>query len=264
MRLQEIQNSHFAIDFFLTMSCNKTCEYCTSYTIEQRNLTVDMDFLEMVLDYLKNYKIRNSLLGGEPGLVKNLKDVFDAIKRYDNFVPSVLSNSFVRKRYPEILEDPNVIYMEHLIEDFHSDKISKLGNYQCFEENKLNNYNVVIKTPNYFKYYDTHKNEIEHLSHKNTQWKTYNSRSKNFDVVEQSPVIDRKLCSKFPQVPVIDFENKNLRHCSKRTLDSKTFDITEENIHNMMRLNLFQYEDYCHNCCEKISNFPLIKYMEIL
>jgi hypothetical protein len=170
----------------------------------------------------------------------------------------------VRKRYPEILEDPNVIYMEHLIEDFHSDKISKLGNYQCFEENELNNYNVVIKTPNYFKYYDTHKNEIEHLSHKNTQWKTYNSRSKNFDVVEQSPLIDRKLCSKFPQVPVIDFENKNLRHCSKRTLDSKTFDITKENIHNMMRFNLFQYEDYCHNCCEKISNFPLIKYMEIL
>ena len=43
--LKEIQENYLAIDFFLSMSCNKNCHYCTSYTLEMRNLTVDMDFL---------------------------------------------------------------------------------------------------------------------------------------------------------------------------------------------------------------------------
>ena len=50
---QEIQDNYLAIDFFLSMSCNKNCHYCTSYTLEMRNLTVDMDFLKQTLGYLK-------------------------------------------------------------------------------------------------------------------------------------------------------------------------------------------------------------------
>ena len=52
--LREIQENYLAIDFFMSMSCNKNCHYCTSYTLEMRNLTVDMDFLKETLDYLKN------------------------------------------------------------------------------------------------------------------------------------------------------------------------------------------------------------------
>ena len=73
--LAYIQDNYLAIDFFLSMSCNKNCHYCTSYTLEMRNLTVDMDFLRKVLGYLKQYKIRVNLLGGEPGLIKNLNEV---------------------------------------------------------------------------------------------------------------------------------------------------------------------------------------------
>ena len=80
--LREIQQNYLAIDFFMSMSCNKDCHYCTSYTLEMRNLTVDMDFLKQTLDYLKNYKIRVCLLGGEPGLIKNLDDVINEIKKY--------------------------------------------------------------------------------------------------------------------------------------------------------------------------------------
>ena len=58
--LAYIQDNYLAIDFFLSMSCNKNCHYCTSYTLEMRNLTVDMDFLREVLGYLKQYKIRAS------------------------------------------------------------------------------------------------------------------------------------------------------------------------------------------------------------
>ena len=56
--LTEIQENYLAIDFFLSMSCNKDCHYCTSYTLEMRNLTVDMDFLRQTLGYLKEYKVR--------------------------------------------------------------------------------------------------------------------------------------------------------------------------------------------------------------
>ncbi len=77
--LQEIQNEYLAIDFFLSMSCNKNCHYCTSYTLEMRNLTVDMDFLKQTLGYLKKYKVRVNLLGGEPGLIKNLDEVISEI-----------------------------------------------------------------------------------------------------------------------------------------------------------------------------------------
>jgi len=78
---QEIQDNYLAIDFFLSMSCNKNCHYCTSYTLEMRNLTVDMDFLKQTLGYLKEYKIRVNLLGGEPGLIKNLREVILEIKK---------------------------------------------------------------------------------------------------------------------------------------------------------------------------------------
>ena len=33
----------------------------------------------------------------------------------------------MRKFYPHILEDPEIIYIEHLILDFYEDRIEKLG-----------------------------------------------------------------------------------------------------------------------------------------
>ena len=51
INLKEIQQDYLAIDFFMSMSCNKDCHYCTSYTLEMRNLTVDIDFLKQTLHY---------------------------------------------------------------------------------------------------------------------------------------------------------------------------------------------------------------------
>ena len=143
--LQEIQDNYLAVDFFLSMSCNKDCWYCTSYTLEMRNLTVDMDFLKSTLEKFKNYKIRICLLGGEPGLIKNLDKVINEIKKYPNFVCQVLSNSFVRNRYPEVLEDPEIVYVEHIILDFYEKEIKKLGNYDFLPENNKNNYKTKKK-----------------------------------------------------------------------------------------------------------------------
>ena len=279
--LKEIQQNYLAIDFFMSMSCNKDCHYCTSYTLEMRNLTVDMDFLKQTLDYLKNYKIRVCLLGGEPGLIKNLDDVIAEVKSRPNHVCSVLSNSFVRKRYPHILKDPDILYVEHNILDFYEDGIKKLGNldrlepYGFIQPNDYNNYNLCVKTPNYFKYKDKFPEEMKMINHKNTMWKSFNGRTPNKDDVtavhEQAAEIDRKMCAAFPMVPVINFETRKLVHCSKKfannAIHSRTFDITQENIDKMMNFRLFKYENYCKTCMEWVEpkgHFPLSKYASVL
>ena len=273
--LQEIQQNYLAIDFFMSMSCNKDCHYCTSYTLEMRNLTVDMDFLKQTLEYLSKYKMRICLLGGEPGLIKNLDDVINEIKKYPNFVCSVLSNSFVRKRYPHILEDKDILYVEHNILDFYENEVKKLGNFDFVPENNMNNYNVVVKTPNFFKYKDKFPEVLKKLDHKNTMWKAFNGRTPTKgDVTEvhtQAAEIDRKMCAAFPMVPVIDFEKKHIVHCSKKFANnielSKNFEITQENIDKMMNFRLFKYEKYCKGCMEYVNpkgHFPLKKYASIL
>jgi len=269
--LTEIQENYLAIDFFLSMSCNKNCHYCTSYTLEMRNLTVDMDFLRETLHYLRKYKVRVNILGGEPGLIKNLDEVIYEIKKNNNFICSVLSNSFVRKRYPHILEDPNILYVEHNILDWYENEVKKLGNFDYVPENNMNNYNVVVKTPNYFKYKDNHPEVVEKLDHNNTMWKAFNGRSPEFTDVIQAAEIDRKMCAAFPMVPVIDFEKRHIVHCSKKFANntelSKTFDLTQENVDKMMNFRLFKYESYCKTCTEWVQpkgHFPMIKYAELL
>tara|TARA_Y200000002_G_scaffold314373_1_gene272097 strand:+ start:712 stop:1536 length:825 start_codon:yes stop_codon:yes gene_type:complete len=269
--LTEIQENYLAIDFFLSMSCNKDCHYCTSYTLEMRNLTVDMDFLRETLYYLRHYKVRVNLLGGEPGLIKNLDDVIYEIKKNNNHICSVLSNSFVRKRYPHILEDPNILYVEHNILDWYENEVKKLGNFDYVPENNMNNYNVVVKTPNYFKYKDNHPEVVEKLDHNNTMWKAFNGRSPEFTDVIQAAEIDRKMCAAFPMVPVIDFEKRHIVHCSKKFANntelSKTFDLTQENIDKMMNFRLFKYESYCKTCTEWVQpkgHFPMRKYARLL
>ena len=270
--LAYIQDNYLAIDFFLSMSCNKNCHYCTSYTLEMRNLTVDMDFLRKVLGYLKNYRVRCNLLGGEPGLIKNLDDVINEIKKNPNHVCSVLSNSFVRKRYPHILEDPDILYVEHNILDWYDHEVTKLGNYGDFvPENNMNNYNVVVRTPNYYKYRHKYPEIVKKLEHKNTMWKAFNGRSKEFTDIIQADEIDRKMCAAFPMVPVIDFEKRHIVHCSKKFANntelSKTFELTQENIDKMMNFQLFKYENYCKTCTEWVQpkgHFPMRKYAEVL
>jgi len=254
---------YLAIDFYLSKSCNKSCHYCTAWTLEMRNLDVDMEFASRVLKYLSPYKARIQLLGGEPGLIKNLDEVINEIKKHENLIPSVLSNSFVRKRYPHIIEDPSIIYQEHLVLDFHEDRIEKLGNFDFFEKNDKNNYNIIIMTPNYFKYRDKH--DLSILDHENTQFKEFNSRSPNYDFINQAPEFNRRMCAAFPRVPVVDFEIQKIRHCSKKVIKgSRQYAITKENIDKMMNFELFRFEEYCKKCYEPIDERPREQILKIM
>jgi hypothetical protein len=265
--LAELKGSEYrTVDFYLSKSCNKSCHYCTAWTLEMRYLHTDMDLVRTILKGLAPYKTRICLLGGEPGLIKNLDEIIAEIKKYPNLIPQVLSNSLVRKFYPHILEDPEVIYIEHLILDFYEDKIEKLGNYDWFKPNDLNNYNLIIETPGYFAYRDKH--DISHIDHKNTEFKEYNSRSPDFfsdHELVQAPELERRICAKFPQVPVFDFEIQKIRHCSRKAINgSREFDITVENITKMMEHDLFQFEKYCTVCMDIIPPRPKVRRQAIL
>jgi organic radical activating enzyme len=241
-----------SVDFYLSKSCNKSCYYCTAWTLQMRNLHVDMDFLRTCLEGLSPFNTKINLLGGEPGLIKNLNEVIAMIREYPNFMIQILSNSLIRKFYPHVLEDPEIIYMEHLVLDFHEDRIEKLGNYPFIPPNNKNNFNLIIKTPNYYKYRDVH--DLSEIDHDQTILKPYNSRSPEYDVTDQAAEIDRKMCAKFPSVPVIDFEIQKIRHCSKKVINgSRQFDVTSENLNKMMTFKLFDYENYCIKCTEYIN-----------
>jgi len=254
--LQELKGSEYlTVDFYMTKSCNKSCHYCTAWTLEMRHLTVDMDFLRKTVKYLSPYKTRICLLGGEPGLIKNLDEVIAEIKKYPNLVVQVLSNSLIRKFYPHVLEDPEIIYIEHLVLDFYEDRIEKLGNYDFFEENDLNNHNLVIQTPGYYEFKEKH--DLTFLDHKNTELKEYNSRSPTFEVIELAPEVERRMCARFPLVPVFDFEIQKIRHCSRKVINgSRQFDVTKENIDKMFSFDLFDFEKYCQICPDMMPRRP--------
>lgn len=254
--IEQLKNGgYLTVDFYLTKSCNKSCWYCTAWTKQMRNLNVDMAFLRETLEYLSPYKTRICLLGGEPALVHNLEEVINEIKKHENLIPQVMSNSLVRNRYPWILEDPEIFYMEHLVLDFHEDRIEKLGNHDFLTENDKNNYNLIIETPGYLKYRENH--DLTEIDHANTEFKEFNGRSPTFDRKEQAPEIDRRICAAFPLVPVIDFELQKIRHCSRKAIHgSRTFDITRENIDRMMNFDLFNFESYCKTCTEIIPRRP--------
>lgn len=259
LTLKALKTSDYrTVDFYLSKSCNKSCYYCTAWTLEMRNLNVDIDFLSKTAKYLSLYKTRICLLGGEPGLIKNLNEVIAELKKYPNIVIQVLSNSLIRKFYPYILEDPDIIYIEHLVLDFYQDRIEKLGNYDFFEENDKNNYNLIIETPNYFKYRENF--DLSILDHKNTEFKEYNSRSPDYHqdhTATQAPELDRRICARFPLVPVIDFEIQKIRHCSRKVINgSRQFEVTKENIDKMMNYDLFKFENYCKTCMDIIPKRP--------
>ena len=81
----------------------------------------------------------------------------------------------------------------------------------------------------------------------------------------QAPEIERRICAKFPQVPVFDFEIQKIRHCSRKAINgSREFDITVENIQKMMEYKLFDFEKYCTTCMDIIPPRPEARRLEIL
>ena len=84
---------------------------------------------------------------------------------------------------------------------------------------------------------------LSYLKHKNTEFKEYNSRSLDYgdSTVVPSIELERRICAKFPLVPVIDFELQKLDIAVEKLLTVPDNLITpKENIDKMMNFDLFQ------------------------
>ena len=56
--LEDLKGSEYrTVDFYLSKSCNKSCHYCTAWTLQMRNLHVDMDFLQIILKALMVFSL---------------------------------------------------------------------------------------------------------------------------------------------------------------------------------------------------------------
>jgi len=266
----------YSIDFLLTKQCNKKCYYCSTYAKIKEKINVDLVFLEFILMEFKNYSndYTIKILGGEPGLIKNLNEIIKTIKKF-NFNIEVYSNSLVRKNYPEILDDRSIKYVEHLFYMVKDSTILKLGDFNFLKENDKNNYNTVVMTNNFLSNF--FKIDISELKHNNTIWKAVNTRgndkSKVFNkkeiytslgIEEKKELTDKfkYLCSINTPNPVINFETKQIEHCSKYPTQSKTIDCTSKNIKKLLNSSLFETEmpEYCKNCVDpETQNRTLIK-----
>jgi len=251
----------FFIELILTRDCNQKCSYCTTYTIPKNKPTLSNSDLE----FIKNIKFpKNSFIeitGGEVGLIDNLIDVIDIIKLKGKKI-RIMSNGLVRKKFPEIIQDPNILYCEHLFEN----STKKFYNLEPFSENNLNNYNVIVTTEDVIDNIDNFKN----LIHKNTWLKMVNFKGSNhqkgskfinfYKEIKDKTYInlnlklfninekDRKFCSINPPTPFINIQERTIGHCAKILNLSKTVSFTEENFEKLKKSELFGFEDYCSVC----------------
>ncbi len=110
--LKQLKGSEYrTVDFYLSKSCNKSCHYCTAWTLEMRYLHVDMDLVRTILKGLAPYKTRICLLGGEPGLIKNLDEIIAEIKKYPNLISKVNDMIDLGYKSAKISRELNIKYV---------------------------------------------------------------------------------------------------------------------------------------------------------
>lgn len=248
----------FFIEFILFRNCNQTCPYCTTYD-NSKKIEIDFDFLES-LPITKNMFVE--LTGGEVGLYNDLPKIVDTVFKKCGKL-RIMSNGLVRKKFPEIINNSNIIYCEHLFET----PFKKFYNLEPFSENSSQNINVVVVTEEVIDNFE----KFEHLVHKNTWFKMVNFKGGSiekdakkfidfyksiegktyidinydlFNIMEK----DLEMCALNPPTPFISLQDKKIGHCAKILNESKFTDYTEENFIKLQRCELFSYETYCQKC----------------
>jgi len=275
-----MKKRRFGIDIFLTSSCNQKCYYCTSYKPYLQKIKTDVQKIKYIVGILEKYNLNNfvlRLIGGEPGLVENLSEVVDFLKQKHLNRLEIYSNSTVRVKYPQYINDSAIRYIEHMFYMISNNRILKLGDIEFLPENQKNNYNVVILTDNFIMNYD--KIDLEPLLHKNTIWKMVNNRStfvsftkdylyryenflsmlKSHNLQVDNTLWDiknltletRVACSLAPPSPVINLEENTIHHCSKQPLKTLKKEVSETNLDKLVKHKLFtEVPDYCMTCVD--------------
>lgn len=269
----------YFIQFILTKKCNKECYYCDLKSSNE-DLEIDLDFLKYVLNILPE-KLMIEVSGGEIGLIKNLDDVLSIIygnKKVKSM--NIMSNGLVRLKGYDFIDYKNVQYREHLIKEIVDKKVVKM--YDSLDFIRKENWRyVVVTTQNtiksliinfeYFKsknFFDdmfwfklinekTIKVDniidilicfYEKLKSINHIDSNYLENIKYINNYNRSIVSKRFFCSSNVSQPVIDFETKEIVHCSTNLMKSQRFKFNKENFDLNLKRRLFSLENCCSNC----------------
>jgi len=261
----------YFLELILSRACNQKCSYCTTYE-KSKKFYADLDFIKQILDDIpKNAKMFLEINGGEVGLCKNLYDVVNLVKQRQNTKIRVMSNGLVRLNYPDIVNDPDVLYFEHLLE--YPGK--KFYDLEYFNENDKNNVTVFVVTEEFIDNFNypinkniwykmvnikSPRNEISNID----KFKDFYSRIKdktytNFTI---QPIFEslRVQCSINPPTPFINIETKQIGHCAKILNESLLKEYSKDNLIKLLQSTLFsETPKYCLRCDDIAYNRVLNK-----
>jgi MoaA/NifB/PqqE/SkfB family radical SAM enzyme len=258
----------YFIELILTRKCNQACFYCTTHS--KGSTEVDIDYLKYVLDLLPD-ETGVELTGGEIGLIENIDEVYQTVKRHKNIMHiMVLSNGLMRLRNTSWLNE--VEYWEHLIYEIEGKRIIKFYDELGLDEDHryiivttkntiqslLDNwdyfYDKGMFKENFFYKLMNHKSQYRIDDYHNDLFKFYSLIGNVYFIRMllhwrfNSHLKDQKrLCQKYSPNPFIDFETKQLGHCAINVNESIKVDFNKENLQKMMKGDLSQ-NTYCKHC----------------
>jgi len=257
----------YFIQLTLTKSCNQKCYYCDVYE-KEREVEVNLSFLHHILNCLPDNTLVE-LSGGEPGLVKNLDEVFQACYDHPNVKAiQLMSNGLVRKIGYDWID--KVKYNEHLIYEIDENKIMKFYNLPIVE--KSNMHYVIVTTQKTTKSLIKNWNDFEFdrdmfwiklMNPKTHDFSEYtDDLIKLFELKKDNNSIDmikffkgetslefqRSLCFRQSPQPAIDLESKEIVHCATTLMKSQREPFTKENMELNYRCKLFNDIQHCKKC----------------
>lgn len=255
------------VEFLLTKHCDQSCDYCNVFCNSKfkKNPEVDLDFLKYVISCL-NFKSKIILGGGEPGTITNIDEVYKLLRDNKNILEiRLLSNGLCRKIGIEWLNE--IEYFEHLIKYIDNKKIVKFHDLELID--KSVNKSIIVTSEltiksllNNFDYF-----YFEKLFEEYFLYKLFIEKTKKIDTFKEEIFLFFKkinqehllygfekdklksnLCSKYPYMLSIDFENKNLLHCNSQSIICKHIPFSKQNFYLALKGNIFHYEEYCNSC----------------
>lgn len=273
----------YFLELLVTKRCNKQCYYCNVFSMTSSNIgkELDLDFLKYVLNQLPPSAMIE-FSGGEPGLLSNLDKAFEIVYSHPSVhTLRIMSNGLVRMRGHDFLENDNVYYCEHLIEDINGKNIEVFYDNLNIVEKPRWRY-VIVTTErsisSLLRHYDYYKSlgffrnmfwykmmnpktgsvrpfadKLEEFYNrlKNDNYRDatfFLNRIRNVDSSSSSARNRRLACALNSPSISVDFETKELIHCGAYLEHSKRVEFTADNFREHLYCNLFKHEPYCDTC----------------
>lgn len=263
------------LDFLLTKKCDQKCYYCNVYdkSIFVDEPYVDIDFLRYVLNNI-SFSFNVILGGGEPGIIVNIDDVYNELKKCNNVNNiRLLSNSKCRLNKISWLNE--VDYYEHSITDIIGKNITTfnctniLETIEIFKTQKnwkqviVSTENVVTSLLNNYDYFEKIGMFSESFWYKLMNDKTHSmikykdkiiefytkiNKTNELYCFENDAINKRVLCAKYPYMLSVDFEQKKILHCNANSIICNNVEFSKHNLENALIGKTFKQENYCTRC----------------